>query len=71
MVFVEVKTKMGDALGSPEEMVGLRKQKKLKEVAELYLIENELDDNYRIDVVAVDLSKPQPKINWLKSAVEN
>jgi len=31
-VFIEVKTKMGDKLGTPEEMVGLRKQKKLKEL---------------------------------------
>jgi putative endonuclease len=71
LVFVEVKTKTGSDLGSPEEMVGLKKQKKLRDISQLYLVENELEENYRIDVVAVDCSCLPPQINWLKSAVEN
>jgi len=70
-VFIEVKTKMGNQLGSPEEMVGYRKQKKLKEITQMYFMENEIEPNYRIDVIAVDFSHIPPKINWLKSAVED
>jgi putative endonuclease len=70
-VFIEVKTKMGDKLGAPEEMVGLRKQKKLKQISQMYFVENEIEPNYRIDVIAVDFSQIPTKINWLKSAVEN
>ncbi|MCX6811913.1 MAG: YraN family protein, partial [Candidatus Berkelbacteria bacterium] len=70
LVFVEVKTKKGNELGSPEEMVGLKKQRKLKKVSQMYFVENDLEPNYRIDVIAVDFSLILPRINWLKSAVE-
>lgn len=70
-VFIEVKTKMGDKLGSPEEMVGLKKQKKLKQITQMYFMENKIEPNYRIDVIAVDFSQIPPNINWLRSAVES
>jgi len=54
IVFVEVKTKSGNLLGTPEEMVNKRKQKKLIKLGQFYLQEKELNDcPWRIDVVAI------------------
>lgn len=70
-VIVEVKTKRGNELGTPEEMVGLKKQQKLREISQLYFLENDIKNpNYRIDVIALDFSNFSPEINWIKSAVE-
>jgi len=70
-VFVEVKAKTGDQFGSPLDMVGYRKQEKLRKLAKSYFVQNELDESlYRIDVIAIDFSQNQPKIDWIKSAVE-
>ena len=57
LVFVEVKTRRGRAMGSPEE--GLTRQKGLKlfELAQFYLAENDLDVDWRVDLVAVELDK--------------
>lgn len=56
LVFVEVRTRHGDAWGSPEESVTEAKQARLVKVAETYLAERESwDVDWRIDVVAVEL----------------
>ena len=58
LVFVEVKTRRGDIFGRPEEAVNLHKQRKLVEVATYYLDLHACPDRpWRIDVVAVQLSK--------------
>ncbi len=58
LVFVEVRTRRGNWLGTPEESVTPAKQAKLIEVAYHYLDEQALSDvNWRIDVVAVELSR--------------
>jgi len=68
LCFVEVKTKSGSGYGSPEEMVGQRKQNKIMRTAEYYLLENELTDiDWRVDVVAVDYDKGEIRV--IKNAV--
>ena len=58
LVFVEVKTRRGTSYGRPEEAVTLHKQRKLVEVATYYLDLHACPDrSWRIDVVAVQLSK--------------
>ncbi len=57
LVFVEVKTRRGRALGTPEEGLTAAKQKKLLQLAQLYIAEQELDVDWRIDLVAVELDK--------------
>src|SRR6266566_6565876 len=58
LVFVEVKTRRGNAYGLPEEAVTLRKQRKLVQVASYYLdLQACSERSWRIDVVAVQLSK--------------
>lgn len=53
-VFVEVKTKSGDQYGEPWEMVGRRKLRQVKMMAQVYLTKNGLGEvPCRIDVVGV------------------
>lgn len=57
LVFVEVKTRRGQAYGRPEDAVTVQKQQKLIEVATYYLdLHACYDRSWRIDVVAVQLS---------------
>jgi putative endonuclease len=58
LVFVEVRTRRGRDLGSPEASITPAKRARLIQVAESYLIEHELGEvNWRIDVVAVELTR--------------
>src|SRR5436309_15898344 len=58
LIFVEVKTRRGNAFGLPEEAVTLRKQQKIVQVASYYLDLHACSDrSWRIDVVAVQLSR--------------
>jgi putative endonuclease len=57
LVFVEVKTRKGQNLGLPEEGLTRPKQKKLVQLALLYLEEQNLDVDWRIDLVAVELDE--------------
>jgi putative endonuclease len=57
-VFVEVRTRRGRALGSPEDSITPAKQARLIRVAQRYLAENEIGEvDWRIDVVAVELTR--------------
>jgi putative endonuclease len=57
LVFVEVKTRRGDRLGTPQESVTRSKQAKLIEAALTYLQEHTLEAcDWRIDVVAIQMS---------------
>lgn len=57
LIFVEVKTRRGNAYGLPEEAVTARKQQKLVQVATYYLdLHDCAERSWRIDVVAVQLS---------------
>lgn len=54
LVFVEVKTKIGELFGLPEEMVGKGKLQKVRNMATVYM--NGKETPCRIDVVAVVLT---------------
>jgi putative endonuclease len=72
LVFVEVRTRRGQVLGSPEESVTAAKQRKLIEVAETYRQEHQsLPESWRIDVVAVQLSPAGKleRIDLIRNAV--
>ena len=56
IVFIEVRSKTGDAFGSPEESVTSAKKKKLIATALDYLSNHsDVPENWRIDFVAVEL----------------
>lgn len=53
--FVEVKTRRGQRMGLPEQGITPAKSKKLIQVAQIYLAEHDLDVDWQIDLVAVEL----------------
>ena len=58
LVFAEVKTRKGQAFGSPEEGVTPTKARQLLKLAQYYLSEKDLDDvEWRVDLVAVELDQ--------------
>jgi putative endonuclease len=56
LAFVEVRTRRGREYGTPEESVTPAKQAKLVEVAQTYLQEHSWEGDWRIDVVAVEMT---------------
>ena len=72
LVFVEVRTRHGDRLGSPEESVSPAKQAKLIELAYTYLAQTGCPDSpWRIDVIALLLNPREgvARFNHIESAV--
>jgi putative endonuclease len=61
LVFVEVKLKVGDRYGTPEEMINKRKLSQVKRVAESFLVMKpqfkKQFEKYRIDAVAIVLKE--------------
>lgn len=57
--FIEVKLKVGDRYGIPEEMINKYKLNKVMRMAEMYLIQNPKLNNYayQVDVVAIVTEK--------------
>ena len=55
LVFVEVRARRGDAYGTPEESITGDKKARLKLLAELYVQAFAWADDWRIDVVAVEM----------------
>ncbi|MBK9710826.1 MAG: YraN family protein [Kouleothrix sp.] len=74
LVFVEVRTRRGDEMGSAEESVGRAKQARLIALAYAYLDATAAprDLIWRIDVVAVDIDRSGriARLNHIRDAVE-
>lgn len=65
LVFIEVKTRGGAEWGSPEEQVGAKKQRKLRQLAAAYCRRFNWNGNIRIDVVGVEVQPgEEPKISY-------
>ena len=62
LVFIEVKTRLSDKYGLPEEAVTKAKKEKIINAALIYLEENLVDhDNWRIDCLAIEIDKHNKK----------
>jgi putative endonuclease len=56
LIFVEVRTRRGDRLGTPEESITPAKRAKLIAAAQTYLDEHsQADWDWRIDVIAIEI----------------
>ena len=53
LALVEVRTRRGERMGTPEESIGRRKQAKMIEVAQTYVAEQNYTGDWRLDVVVV------------------
>ncbi len=73
LVFVEVRTRTGNAYGTPEESVTAAKAQRLIDTAQTYLQERDCESaSWRIDLVAVRM-RPNGqalRIDHLENAVE-
>lgn len=72
LVFVEVKTRRSQAFGLPEEAVTARKKAHLLAAAQAYLQAHpELEDDWRVDVVAIQQSSPsqEPMITHFENVI--
>ncbi|MDK2984714.1 MAG: putative endonuclease [Clostridia bacterium] len=68
IVFVEVRSRKNCNYGSPQETVNLKKQRKLRNLAQYYLkINNLMDADCRFDVVAI-VVEPQLNIEIIRDA---
>ena len=57
LIFVEVKTRQGNQMGTPEEGLTEEKSKKLFQLAQIYLSEKDIDADWRIGLVALALEQ--------------
>lgn len=71
LVFIEVKTRRSGELGYPEQAVGIRKQKKMSQLALWYLQKNNITDSgARFDVVAIMMLPSGNEIKLIKNAFD-
>ncbi len=71
IVFIEVKSRKSDNFGSPEDAVGIIKQRKISKVALNYLQEKKLTDhNARFDIVAIRLLPQGNRVEIIKDAFD-
>ncbi|MEA3496606.1 MAG: YraN family protein [Bacteroidota bacterium] len=69
IIFVEVKTRTNDFYGNPEEAVNEAKQENLMKVADAYLIENDLDNEIRFDIISIIWNKNRKDIYHIEDAI--
>ncbi|MDI6741239.1 MAG: YraN family protein [Smithella sp.] len=71
LVFVEVKTRKSGEMGYPEEAVGIKKQKKMSQLALWYLQNEAMNNaNARFDVIAITVSGSKNEIRLIKNAFD-
>ena len=71
LCFIEVKTRKSTQFGMPSESVNTKKQEKIKKLSQIYLSNNNLNNqNMRFDIIEVLFLKNNniPKINVIKNA---
>ena len=67
LAFVEVRTRRGQACGSPEESITARKLARMAAVAATYVYEQKWAGGRRLDVVAIQVhGKDGPTIEWYR-----
>ncbi len=57
LVFVEVRTRRGRSLGTPEDSITARKRQRLWDLAWAYIVEQDWTGDCRIDVVAIEMDR--------------
>ena len=71
LVFIEVKTRKSIELGYPEQAVGIRKQKKMSQLALWYLQKKNITDtSARFDIVAITMLPSGNEIKLIKDAFD-
>jgi len=71
IVFIEVKTRKSSELGYPEQAVGIKKQRKMSQLALWFLQKKKIiDTSARFDVVAITMLSSGNEIKLFKNAFD-
>ena len=65
--FIEVKTRTSVDFGYPEQNVHFHKMRHFQASVQIYILENNICDPFRLDVVSVDISLKPPDIKHFKN----
>ena len=71
LVIVEVRTKIGDMYGSPEDSLTKKKLEKLKQNAISYVVRKGWKGDYRVDAVCIVLALSKHKVSERVEHYEN
>ncbi len=69
IIFVEVKTATQTKLGQPEDQIDDSKMEKLENAFEIYAAAQEVEWDYRFDIVSIFLGRKGPKIKHFKDCL--
>lgn len=69
-VIVEVKLRGGDDFGSAVESITTSKLRSLVKTTKFYALEKNIKGGLRIDLIAIDFIKGQPKIEHIQNITE-
>lgn len=71
LVFVEVRLRTSAVRGYAEESIGLWKKQRLRSIATYFLLDKgyETWPDIRFDVIAINVSDGDPKVNWIQGAL--
>jgi len=68
LVFVEVKTRTGNAFGNPEEFVSYTKARLVMKAAEHYIFTHNWHHDVRFDIIAILVSGSEQRIRHIEDA---
>lgn len=68
IVFVEVKTRSGREYGNPENFVDRAKQRSYLFLANAYVMEKELDEEVRFDIIAITITEDGTELEHIPNA---
>ena len=69
LVFIEVKTRSANCLEDPEQAVTISKQRSIIRVANTYIVERDISNEARFDIVSILIHKDKEhEINHIKDA---
>jgi len=68
IVFIEVKTRKNNTFGEPELSVTKKKQNFLIAAAQQYVITNNIEEEFRFDIIAITNNSQNKSIQHLESA---
>ena len=69
IIFVEVKTATQTKLGQPEDQIDDSKMEKLENAFEIYAAAQEVEWDYRFDIISIFLGRKGPKIKHFKDCL--
>ena len=68
LIVTEVKTRNSEALGKPYLSVNSKKQKQIIKVTNQYIIENDVQEEIRFDVISIVLNRNRMNLEHIENA---